>query len=129
MEKLAVGMYCRIDGRINKIIEIDTYENIGATEREQDDNRFDFPKNKKCIGLEIGFSCFKEDITKSSFNLIDLIEENDYVNGRKVWEDNNHLFIAGNGCYLWLGRDILEENIKEVLTKQQYENNVYKIKE
>jgi hypothetical protein len=73
-------------------------------------------------------------ILKSSFNLIDLIEVGDYVNGMKVSnikEDRLYTLNDYDGYESCFARAEAEddEEIKEVLTKQQYENNVYKIKE
>lgn len=64
-------------------------------------------------------------IIKSSPNIIDLIEVGDYVNGWKVTQmTNSYVEIC------W-GRDsdefIKPENIKSVLTKEQFEQMEYKI--
>lgn len=72
----------------------------------------------------------KENIVKHSFNIIDLIEEGDFVNGMKVNDISN---IQGlnktiQKC-LWVniedGYDIINEEIKTVLTKEQMEVNQY----
>ena len=75
----------------------------------------------------------KDDILKSSKNIIDLIEAGDYVNGNKVIrietssypEDKNVKIIVCCGdddYYLYYNEDI-----KTILTKEQYENNCYRI--
>ena len=74
----------------------------------------------------------KENIVKHSFNIIDLIEIGDFVNGMKVNDISN---IQGlnktiQKCLLVNiedGYDIINEEIKTVLTKEQYERDCYKI--
>ena len=77
----------------------------------------------------------KDDILKSSKNIIDLIEEGDYVNGNKVIrietssypEDKNVNIIVccGDDDYY----SYYNEDIKTILTKEQYENNCYKVED
>lgn len=63
-----------------------------------------------------------EDI-KASHNIIDLIEVGDYVNGEVMLEHyiKYHLIEHDFECNWY------EEDIKEILTKEQYEANVYKV--
>ena len=78
---------------------------------------------------------FKERIVKHSFNIIDLIEVGDYVNGQRVLclkknnddcrDDIGTSYIDGIDIYL--GYD--EADIKTILTYQQYERNCYEVKE
>ena len=71
-------------------------------------------------------------IVNHSKNIIDLIELGDFVNGIKVNDISN---IQGlnktiQKCLLVNigdGYDIINEEIKTVLTKEQYERNCYKI--
>lgn len=81
------------------------------------------------------------DIRKASHNLLGnetepcLIEEGDYVNGNKVIrietssypEDKNVKIIVccGNDDYY----SYYNEEIKTILTKEQYENNCYKVED
>ena len=66
-----------------------------------------------------------EQIYKSSNNIIDLIEEGDYVNGTIVTTKTPNKYIEldysynRKGCY--------EEDIKTVVTKEQFESMQYKI--
>ena len=122
METLEVGMYVRDEkGHIGKII------------------------NKKNDLLEIDnglitYGTFHPEILKASHNIIDLIEDGDYINGFPVedyfreYNEEKYIFentgVITTECYLentdfcW----ILERNIKTILTKEQFENNCYKIK-
>ena len=65
----------------------------------------------------------KENIIKSSPNIIDLIEVGDYVNGYKVWEVKKE--IKGFGVIVFDDTSIHEYNIKQILTKEQMEANKY----
>lgn len=77
----------------------------------------------------------KEYIVKHSFNIIDLIEVGDYVNGQRVLclkknnddcrDDIGTSYIDGIDIYL--GYD--EADIKTILTYEQYERNCYEVKE
>lgn len=122
--KLEVGMYVRtkkygiakiICGTSNKF-NIDVFKKDGCTLR-----------------------CQKErDILKASFNIIDLIEVGDYVNGLQVYKvDRECCRITLNGgkygeefrlTYL---RPVLGKNmgIKSIVTKEQYKNIEYRIGE
>lgn len=77
---------------------------------------------------------FKERIVNHSFNIINLIEIGDFVNGMKVDDISNiqRLNKTIQKC-LWVniedGYDIINEEIKTVLTKEQYERNCYTVKE
>ena len=70
----------------------------------------------------------EENIIKASDNLIDLIEVGDYVNGllvTRIYFDEE-----ANKKYLNLYGSVSEweeEDIKTILTKEQYENNCYKV--
>lgn len=87
-------------------------------------------------GLTISF--IKKDFTqeemaqyyKHSDNIIDLIEVGDYVNGllvTRIYFDEE-----ANKKYLNLYGSVSEweeEEIKSILTKEQYENNCYKVED
>ena len=65
---------------------------------------------------------------KSSPNIIDLIQVGDYVNGCEVLDkytyDNcdSHLIVNGNGFNV-----IMVEDIKSIVTKEQFESMEYRI--
>ena len=69
----------------------------------------------------------KENIIKSSPNIIDLIEVGDYVNGIRVDEIKNGQlrtasYYDGYICHL-----CNEEDIKSIVTKEQFESMEYKL--
>lgn len=75
-----------------------------------------------------------EKIVKHSKNLIDLIECGDYVNGHLVTDKYKDVDEYGNDfwCLIiedssFLNRSIREEEIKTILTKEQYLANCYKV--
>lgn len=70
---------------------------------------------------------YQEEITKHSKDIIDLIEVGDYVNGRLVVSimydaEDRILGIETLGCLLFEN-----DEIRAILTKQQFEANAYTI--
>lgn len=128
--KLEVGMYCRYNGRISKISWISQqkfkglYNTIEATFHLENDRIIKYPN----------------DNFKASHNIIDLIEVGDYVNGYKIIGFDETYFngtdrrkepkkievIINNGKFEYENR-IKKEDIKTILTKEQFENNCYKL--
>jgi len=76
-----------------------------------------------------------EDIIKSSPNIIDLIQKNDYVNGMKVFEVikntevddiKEHLIVFINEIKNELF-EVYGDDIKSIVTKEQFESIEYKV--
>ena len=126
--KIEEGMYVRTEkGKISKIKWISSQawkgtNTIDATIHLENGNTLIYPR----------------DDFKSSKNIIDLIEVGDYVNGFKVYEVDRVCFRitlnggdVGNEFRLTYLRPALGKNmgIKTILTKEQYENNCYKVEE
>lgn len=111
-DKIEVNEYVRSwNGSIGKVTRIE-------------EGRFLYD-NKELI-------CFIGSVVKHSFNIIDLIQEGDYVNGEKV----SNIDKIGNTIFLeWINGNMYSTEIKndsfiyEILTKEQYEANVYKLEE
>lgn len=95
-----------------------------------------------CIPLSNGTFANIEDIIKASYNIIDILEVGDYVNGYKVEEVNNNLNEHKGICncldtYLWCVNDlgkfeeivIFENEIKSIVTHEQMEQMAYKVGE
>ena len=89
-------------------------------------------------GLTISF--IKKDFTqeemaqyyKHSDSIIDLVEKGDYVNGVEVigkeFDNFNKEYLqCGVGDYVICTFEV--KDIKTILTKEQYENNCYKVEE
>ena len=108
--KLEVGMYVRTkDGTIERIIELGY----------QDKKYVSFSKDNEYL-------TYKDKI-KASHNIIDLIEVGDYVNGYKVTHRTKSLlgFEDGQDGDWYLSN----ENIKSIVTKEQFESMSYKVGE
>ena len=110
--KLEVGMYVRdTHGVIEKIRSVVIQESNPI-----------FPYTINCTAR------FGSSIEKASFNLIDLIEVGDFVNQQEILG----FHIMGDNVIALIGvykQKIVPEYIKEILTKEQYEANVYRVKE
>lgn len=78
------------------------------------------------MNFELPFAFKLENIAKHSKNLIDLIELYDYVNGMIVFDiinyDNGEKELKLSSGYL-----MSEDEIQDILTHEQYEQNCYKI--
>ena len=73
---------------------------------------------------------FDDDILKASHNIIDLIEVGDYVNGYKVrkisvYEDDEKFLEFVDDCYT----ELLNREIKSIVTKEQFSQMQYKVGE
>ena len=114
---IKVGDYVRIDnGCICKVLE---YTDIS-------DNDFyvntDSPYNV----------VYKSWIVKSSPNIIDLIEEDDFINGSRITElksNKNGVIKCMLDSDYELITTIINEEIESVVTKEQFESMEYKIGE
>lgn len=82
----------------------------------------------------------RKDILKASFNIIDLIEEGDYVNSEKVLRTNCKLEYVDddsetgvnevdNGLELETGWIYFEYEVQSIVTKEQFESIEYRIGE
>jgi len=73
-------------------------------------------------------SCHLEKIIKSSSNIIDLIEVGDYVNGKKVDSISNG-YVYEEFDFDTATAICSEQNIKSIVTKEQFANIEYRIGE
>lgn len=82
------------------------------------------------IKSQQAISGHKKDIINASYNIIDLIEVGDYVNGEKVIEIDNckgamrELYLEGQNPEKDCG--IYFEEIKSIVTREQFESMEYK---
>ena len=129
--KLEVGQFVRFKDKrgieyIRKIVEI------------PEDNRYASLYLDKEANYSHGLS--PKNVIKASYNIIDILEVGDYVNGYKVEEVNNNLNEHKGICnsldtYLWVVNDldefeeivIFEKDIKSIVTKKQFESMEYRI--
>lgn len=120
--KLEVGMYVRFKDKrgieyIRKIVKI------------PEDNRYASLYLDKEANYSHGLS--PKNIIKASYNIIDILEEGDYVNGHPIYEiveyeDDTRAIVIGddNKSIIWKKQDI-----EDVITKEQFEQMKYRIGE
>ena len=120
--KLEVGMYVKTkNGYICKIININ-----------------DFREPNMKYGVEASYLkdimfIGDDDILKASYNIIDILEVGDYVNGNKVIEiEKNYKFIDGTiRDILWtdtkMQKAIWDETIKSIVTKEMFSSVEYRM--
>ena len=136
--KLEAGKWCRTkEGTIFKIIggnvdmwEIDIdYSYLSKCENE-DYNSYAYNKNN---------SLFEDLVVKASYNIIDILEKGDYVNGSKILGFENEYIkeddkfvpfgIITENCYLNNNSWFTEKDIKSIVTKEQFESMKYEVGE
>lgn len=121
-------------GRTN-LGKIFIFAYIENAQGERYKNKVILSDGKKIINE---FYYFEKDekIVKESFNLIDLIEAGDYVNGTQVdeFDDEDGNLYLGFGIYTDSCMDCIEEvrplstvEIKTIVTKEQFEAMEYKV--
>ena len=124
MEEIKVGEYVRtINKGIKRIDMIDEHKTV---------NKYLYCIGEDFEGKEYSYIKTTE-IIKHSFNLIDVIEVGDFVNGYRVENVINEgpcpsgkcvdidSSKDSSECTLW------EEDIKTILTKESYMANCYKV--
>lgn len=124
--KLEPNMYVRTkDGYIDKILLIEYAEE----KRQQYPNH---PSKKywrdKILLLKLGYWRTTQNIIKASYNIIDILEKGDYVNGHEVKSKQSgvkRIDIGECENYVWL----YEKDIKSVITHEQMEQMEYKVEE
>lgn len=83
--------------------------------------------------IEKGNPYFRQQITKHSKRIIDLIEVGDYVNGYKVLEirrnDNRILIGVYKDTETVIYKTLTNENVKTILTHEQFKKNAYRLEE
>lgn len=111
--KLEPNMYIRTnDGYINKIKNVNQF-NVLVYGRDLFGEELNIPNNE---------------IVKASYNIIDILEIGDYVNGHEVKFKQSgvkRIDIGEDENYVWLN----EKDIKSVITHEQMEQISYKVGE
>lgn len=112
MEKIEINEYIRTTDGIKKIIKVNEGSNATYYGKYIVEPKY---KGSNSINAK--------NIIKHSFNIIDLIEEGDYVNGQKVVGVSN---VSG-----WIDtkEDVIHKgHIKTILTKEQFQAMEYEVK-
>lgn len=127
--KLEVGMYVRTRKGIAKVAMLDDLDNVAWTDNK--DIFFGITR-----GDDLKWYVYDDGmvLSKPSFDLIDLIEEGDYVNGKYVYENGFDFY--GKRCLHMQSSTtyacevfLYEEDIKDIVTKEQFESMKYEVKE
>lgn len=145
--KLEAGMYIRTDkGFIAKIKEFKHHYTKGKrlvdgySVKEVVENYLSLDGNQCRLIESIDYSippCYPSDeeldeikshIVKTSYNIIDILEVGDYVNGKKVYSLGLTIGIL-NTINFEDGTFTIAENIKSVVTKELFEIAEYRIGE
>ena len=110
-DKIEVGEYVRLDnGNIGKVIVVEK----GSIMLDIASNRW------------VGICC----IVKHSKNIIGLIEVGDYVNGHKIimdLEQSKKHYNSKDDFITAVGYTFEENEIKSIVTKEQFESIEYKV--
>ena len=98
----------------------------------RDDKPFKDDRNRLNYLTYGNYTCvLKENIIKSSPNIIDLIEVGDYVNGYMVENIgaglNGDVIEIATGTNYFQSPSLYEDDIKSIVTKEQFESIEYKI--
>ena len=126
-DKLEPNMYVRTkNGNIRKIVELTNTKFIDEPDYYVDKVLIDIEQNEREDTIYMEKWLFNEDIVKASYNIIDILEKGDYVNGHRVEEidfENEEIFTDSE---YYCG--IVEFcNIKSVITHEQMEQMAYKV--
>ena len=128
--KLETGMYCRYNNFQNKI----KIAKIKGIQKADEVFQYDY------INFDNDDGELETNIIKASYNIIDILEKGDYVNGSKVID----ISIIGKDKEKWVWVEQTEDNdnkygddyvgynneqIKSIVTKEQMEQMVYKVEE
>ena len=108
--KLEVGMYVRLQNDAENIVIINRIANVFETTILTEND-----------GSIYQGEYTKENVIKASYNIIDLIEVGDYVNGFPVIHKENDILKCG------LLVQFKENEIKSIVTKEQFEQMEYRL--
>lgn len=109
---MKVGDYVRTDkGLIGKVIKKEEYDTHTILEYE----------GQYCKRV-LSTTGTDSEVIKSSQNIIDLIEVGDYVNGYEVTSKDQFLGFGNHDWYM------TNDEIKSIVTKENFESMEYKVK-
>lgn len=116
--KLEVGQFARLkSGYICKIININDFR--------EPNMKYGVEANYLKDVMFIG----DDDVVKSSYNIIDILEVGDYVNGLKVIDIvENDIYVSDYYAESYIGI-VKIKNIKSIVTHEQMEQMAYKVGE
>ena len=115
--KLEVGQFVRLKGGyICKIINVNDFR--------EPNMKYGVEANYLKDVMFIG----DDDVVKASYNIIDILEKGDYVNGRLVYknDEENYLYLIGFDADGNFYEDSIKD-IKSIVTKEQMKQMAYKV--
>lgn len=115
--KLEVGMYVRLQNDVEDIVVINKIANVFETTILTEND-----------GSNYQGEYTKENVVKASYNIIDILEVGDYVNGKKIYSLGLTIGIL-NTINFEDGTFTIAEDIKSVITHEQIEQMEYRIGE
>lgn len=118
--KLEVGMYVRYK-RVSMGYYIEPVDKIGKIiNRVNESDIYELDNNN---------NIFENDVVKASYNIIDILEVGDYVNGLKVIDIvENDIYISDYYAESYIGI-VKVKDIKSIVTREQMEQMSYRIGE
>lgn len=136
--KVEIGMYVRTECGIAKVIEATEVTRVNLRTREAYID-YDYYVDR-CFQPWDETKCSSDDIIgEPSFDILDVIEENDYVNGAMVvgfsYDDRksrkegiDEKIAVRVGLYPWeIAEEFSRDDIDTILTKEQYEQMCYSV--
>ena len=93
---------------------------VGEYVRTKKGKIFKYGKGRAYLGKD-------NEIVNHSFNITDLIEEGDIVNGQRVLYIEKEGLVIEMADYIFPYISIKEIKIEEILTHEQYERNFYRL--
>lgn len=115
--KLEVGMYVRLVNDVEDIVVINKIANVFETTILTEND-----------GSIYQGEYTKENVVKASYDIIDILEVGDYVNGKKIYSLGLTIGIL-NTINFEDGTFTIAEDIKSVITHEQIEQMEYRIGE
>lgn len=120
--KLEVGMYVRLENDVEDIVIINKISHVFETSILTEND-----------GSIYQGEYTKENVIKASYNIIDILEKGDYVNGQVVTQiiPNNRKTDPSTMIYTGTNHvvGLYNEDIEDVITKEQFEQMKYRIGE
>lgn len=122
--ELCKGMYVRTKKRTLQPPQIARIRNMSKDSGYKNQYYIELDKN---LIPSYEYHIYEEDILKASYNLIDLIEVGDYVNGYYV-EDIGKTFVnVATGSNYFQNPTIYEDDIKSIVTKEAFSSVEYRV--
>lgn len=125
---IEVGEYVRFkSGKISKVTEV-RYAEDYKKQFEKPNRLLNYIKDKYWLDNQYG-AWTDMTIVKHSKNIIDLIEVGDYVNGKEVAINAKEYLLFKNVGSVVYSETVLPEDIKSIVTKEQFKNIEYRLED